>query len=194
MRVTVVYCHPCAESLAAALRDRVVRTLEAAGHEVRLLDLYAMGFDPVMRTEERRAYEQCNPIDASIAPHIEAIRWCQGLVFIYPTWWYGLPAMLKGWLDRVWRPHVAFTSAKEGPIRPLLTNVRALAVVTTTGAPWWWLALMGHPGRRTIMRGVRALCDRRCRSLFLAHYDIDRSTDASRSSFLDRVGRRIATL
>ncbi len=85
--------------------------------------------------------------------------------------------MLKGWLDRVWATDVAFTLPADGArIVSLMTHVKRIGVVTTCGAPWWWSVVIGQPGRKTILRGMRALCARRCRTLFLAHYDMDRST------------------
>ena len=99
MRCLVVYCHPVPESFGAALRDTAVAALSDRGCDVRLTDLYAEGFDPVLGADERRAMDRA-PTDPALAPHIENLRWAQAILFVYPTWWYGLPAMLKGWLDR----------------------------------------------------------------------------------------------
>jgi len=195
MRCLVVYAHPVESSYCAALRTRVVDTLRASGHEVRVLDLYADGFDPVLSRQERLDYHTPGRNERLVGPHLEALRWTQALIFIYPTWWYGLPAILKGWLDRVWVPHVTFTmQLPDQPIRGLMQNIERLAVVTTSGASRLWLMMVGNPGRRTILRGVRALCHRRCRTEWLAHYDIDRSTARSRVAFLDRVEQAFARL
>jgi putative NADPH-quinone reductase len=192
MHVLVVYCHPVPDSFCAALRDTALATLAAAGHETRLVDLYAENFDPVMRCEERRVYNDGAPADPALKPHIDNLRWAEAILFVYPTWWYGLPAMLKGWLDRVWALDVAFAIPKGGgPVKPLLTHVRKIGVVTTCGAPRWWSHLVGHPGRKTILRGIRALCARRCRTLFMAHYLMDVSTDATRAVFLRKVSDRL---
>lgn len=192
MRVLVVYCHPVPESFCASLRDAALAALARAGHETRLVDLYAEGFDPVMHCEERRVYNDGPPSDPALAPHVENLRWAEAILFVYPTWWYGLPAMLKGWLDRVWALDIAFAISKNGgTITPLMTHIRKIGVVTTCGAPWWWSHLVGHPGRKTILRGIRALCARRCRTLFMAHYLMDASTPESRSAFLDDVSRRL---
>ena len=189
----VVHCHPVPESYVAAVRDRVTAALGRAGHEVRLLDLHAIGFDPVMGTEERRRYNELGPGEHPLPEHAAHLAWCEALVFVYPTWWYGLPAMLKGWLDRVWTPGTAFgLDPATGEIKPLMTHLRRVAVVTTCGAPWWFSRWVGFPGRRTITRGLRVLCAKRCRTTYLAHYRMDASTDASRARFLDRVERRFA--
>jgi NAD(P)H dehydrogenase (quinone) len=192
MRVLVVYCHPVPDSFCAAVRDTAIGTLTAGGWDVRLVDLYAEGFDPVLGTDERRLYHDRAPIDPALAPHIENLKWAQAILFVYPTWWYGLPAMLKGWLDRVWATDVAFKlPADGGRIISLVPHITRIGVVTTCGATWLISFLMGRPGRKTILRGMRALCAARSRTLYLAHYDMDRSTPASRAAYLEKVRRRL---
>lgn len=187
MRVLVIYCHPVPESFCAAVRDTALVAIKARGDEVRLIDLYAEDFDPVMPSDQRRSYNDAPPADPALQPHIDSLRWAEALVFVYPTWWYGLPAMLKGWLDRVWGKEVAFTLSPQGRLVPLMGHIQKIAVVTTCGAPRWWSMLIGHPGKKTILRGIRALCARRCRTMFLAHYLMDASTQESRARFLARL-------
>jgi len=195
MRCLVVYCHPCPESLTAAVRDTVIAALERGGHEIRLLDLHGEGFDPVMHAEERRGYHTPGDNEKPIEAYIAHLRWADGLIFVYPTWWFGLPAMLKGWLDRVWVPHATFCMPDEHhAVRPVLENIRLIAAVSTCGAPWWLLKFVGDPGRRTLLRGIAKICARRCRRIWLAHYKIDTSTEASRRAFLARVDRTFARL
>jgi putative NADPH-quinone reductase len=192
MKVLVVYCHPVEDSFCAAVRDTAVEAIRARGCEARVVDLYAEKFEPVMWPEERRAYNAQAPKDPALHPHIEHLRWADGLVFIYPTWWYGQPAMLKGWLDRVWAKDVAFTfHGTRQSIAPLMGHIEKIAVVTTCGAPWWWSVIVGQPGRKTILRGLRALCAWRCQTLYLAHYMMDSSTPRSRARFLVKVRRRL---
>ena len=195
MRVLLVYCHPVPESFCASVRDEAQRTLADRGHEIRLIDLYAENFDPVLSAEERRRYNDIPSGEPPAPEHAEMLRWAEALVLVYPTWWYGLPAMLKGWFDRAWAPGVAFDLAADGgAIRPLMTNIRHLVVLTTCGAPMWWSHLVGHPGRKTILRGIRALCAKRCRTVFLAHYRMDASTPESRTAFLGKVRRKLAAI
>jgi putative NADPH-quinone reductase len=196
MRLLIVHCHPCAESFGSALRDRAVAAATSAGHEVRLIDLYAEGFDPVMGADERRGYHTPVENERPVAAHLAALRWCEGLIFVYPTWWYGPPAMLKGWLDRVWIPHATFGMPEPGrPITPVLTQIRLIGAISTLGSPWWWWTfVMGEPGRRILLRGLRPLVARRCRTFWLALHEMDSATDAARAGFLDKVAARMAAL
>ncbi|MEM9394442.1 MAG: NAD(P)H-dependent oxidoreductase [Pseudomonadota bacterium] len=193
MRALVVYSHPKDGSFNAAIRDLVLSRLEQAGAEIRLSDLYARGFDPTLPARELDIYLDCPDNIGPVAREVEDLRWADTLIFIYPTWWYGLPAMLKGWLDRVLLPDVAFLmpDAENADIRPGLTNIKRLAVFTTCGASWWLTTLIGAPGRRTLMRGVRLICSKKCKTFFAAHYLMDSSTPETRARHLERVGRQM---
>lgn len=100
--------------------------------------------------------------------------------------------MLKGWFDRVWVPHVTFEMPTESSgMRPKMQHIRKIAVVTTCGATWLVSKLMGEPGRKTILRGMRALCAPNCRTLYLAHYKMDTSTPDSRGRYLAKIRHRL---
>ena len=188
MRALVVYCHPKETSFTAAVRDVVLDRLATAGADVRLRDLYAEGFDPRLTAADLDAYVDETRNGATLRGEIDDLRWCDTLIFVYPTWWYGLPAVLKGWLDRVLVPGVAFLMPESGgTIRPGLTHITRLGVFTTCGASWWLTRFIGAPGRRTILRGVGLLCARGHRRAFAAHYLMDTSTDTSRKAHLEKV-------
>ena len=196
MRALVIYCHPDPQSFTAAVRDRVLARLADVGAEVRLHDLYATGFAPVLSRAEWQGYLDSPANRAPVADETDDLAWCDTLIFVYPTWWYGLPAMLKGWLDRVLVPDLAFLmpSAPGETIRPGLTHIGRLGVFTTCGASRWLTFLVGSPGKRTILRGLRFLCARRCRTAFAAHYLMDSSTPESRAAHLARVDRAMKKL
>ena len=128
------------------------------------------------------------PADPALEPHIAHLQWAEAILFVYPTWWYGLPAMLKGWFDRVWAKDVAFALADGGGINPLMTHIGRIGIITTCGAPRWWSWIVGQPGRKTILRGIRAVCARRCRTMFVAHY-ADGCFDAGEPHGVSRRGQ-----
>ncbi|NNU81116.1 NAD(P)H-dependent oxidoreductase [Halovulum dunhuangense] len=194
MRALVVYCHPSPDSFTAAVRDVVIAKLTAAGAECRVIDVYAENFPPVLSRAEWDSYLDGPQTGSPLAPHIQALRDCDTLIFVYPTWWYGLPAALKGWLDRVLLPDVAFRLPETGDIIPTLTHIERLGCFTTCGASRLLTWFVGAPGRRTILRGIRLLCARRCRTAFAAHYSMDTATPESRAAHLVRVGRAMDRL
>jgi len=193
-RALVVYCHPLEESLVAAARDRVTAALFAGGAEVRMNDLYADGFDPAFSAAER-ANHMAPGTDPSISSYADDLQWCDTLVLVYPTWWSGQPAMLKGWMDRVWVNGVAWT-LPEGAnrLRPELRNVRRLVAVTTHGSSKFVNMVEGETGKRTMTRSLRTMCHPLARTTWLAMYGIDNASEARRQAFLDRVERRIGRL
>ena len=197
MKLLLVYCHPDPESFGSAIRDAAVEALMAAGHELRQIDLYAEGFDPVMSLAERRSYlADTEQNIAAVAPHVDALRWAEGWVVVYPTWYYSMPAMLKGWLDRVWLPGVTFevAPAKERTIRGKLKHMRRFVGITTSGAPWWWLKLIGDPGRSLFMKGLRPLYAKDCRLKWLQLYNMNHATADDRAAFVARVRRALSAL
>ena len=196
MRALVVYCHPNPKSFNAAVRDVVLAKLQAAGAEVRLCDLYARGFDPRLSNEEWSGYLDCPGNQAPVSQDVADIRWCDTLIFVYPTWWYGLPAMLKGWLDRALLPDVAFLmpDPDNRVIRPALHHITRLGVFTTCGASWWLTRVVGAPGKRTLLRGVGFLLKPGKKVAFAAHYLMDSSTAESRGLHLGRVGGQMDRL
>ena len=197
MKLLLVFCHPDPESFGAAIRRTAADALRAAGHELREIDLYAEGFDPVFSAAEMKTYlsDTQRNIDG-VATHVEALRWAEGWVAVYPTWYYGLPAMLKGWLDRVWLPGVTFRIAtgKERTIRGELSNIRLFVGITTSGSPWWWLKLIGDPGRSLLMKGLRPLYARNCRRRWMQLYNMNHATAEDRAGFLARVKRELSAL
>lgn len=196
MRALVVYCHPRDNSFSAAVRDTVLARLRAAGAEIRLHDLYAQGFDPVLSSDEHECYERAPENRSRVESECEDLLWADALFFVYPTWWYGLPAMLKGWLDRAMVPEVAFLMPKgdNDTIRPGLTHITKLGVFTTCGASRFLTFVVGAPGKRTLMRGLGFLLAPRARKAFGAHYLMDSSTDVSRKAHLARVAAKVDRL
>ena len=196
MRALVIYCHPSPGSFNSAVRDVVCAKLREAGSEVRLRDLYAEGFQPILTQQELENSLDPEHNAKPVAWDTEALRWCDTLIFVYPTWWYGPPAMLKGWLDRVMLPDVAFLmpDPENVTIRPALQQITRLGVFTTCGASYWLTSLIGAPGKRTLLRGVGYLCAPNRRSVFAAHYLMDSSTPETRDRHLDHVERKMDKL
>ncbi|MGQ0847532.1 MAG: NAD(P)H-dependent oxidoreductase [Actinomycetota bacterium] len=195
MRALVVYAHPVEGSFCSLLRDTVVESLERTGHEVDLLDLWADNFDPVLTPFEHtmhRAHPETKP---ALGDQIERLRNAQGLVLVYPTWWGGQPAILKGWFDRVWIRGVAY-DLPDGArrVRPLLHNVRWVLVVTSHGSSKWINMVQGEPGKRVVLRGLRSMCGVRTRTKWIACYRMDTIDDESRMRFLQRVRKAMSRL
>jgi putative NADPH-quinone reductase len=191
MQVLMIYAHPREDSLAAGLRDAAKAALESAGHTVELRDLYAERFDPVLSAEDRGRYHDVPDNLQGIEDHVAALRRAEALVLVHPTWWYGMPAILKGWFDRVWAPGVAFHLGS-GAIEPALTNIRRIGVVTTYGSPTWLLWYIGRIDRKLLGRGIRRLCARDCKVEWVTLTRMDQRTRAECETFVAKVRAHFA--
>ena len=130
MRALVVYSHPVEGSLCSSMRDAAVRGLRSAGHDVTVFDLAADGFDPVMPLHEWEKYMNREMVDdPALLRYIDVVLHSEIMVFVYPTWWSGLPAQLKGWLERVLVTGVAFRFNASDRVRPGLTQLRRIHVI-----------------------------------------------------------------
>ena len=189
MRILLVLAHPLEDSFAANVAREARAALEARGHSVDLLDLYREDFDPRLSVAERGSYFTDTYDRSGAADWIGRLQAADGLVLVFPQWWFNFPAILKGFFDRVFAPGVAFEHDQTGGrIIPRLTNIRLFWALTTTGSPWWVVHLyMGNPVRRLLKRGIAAFCSKRLDFRMISLHDMDRATEAKRKRHLDRV-------
>jgi NAD(P)H dehydrogenase (quinone) len=192
MHVLVIYCHPVETSFHAALHKEVVANLLAAGHTVDDCDLYAEGFNPVLSREERLGYHEVPANQLPLADHVERLRRAEAIVFCFPTWCFGLPAMLKGYFDRLFMPGVAFDISDPANVKPMLTHIRRISAVVTYGRPRWVAWYMGDPPRKIITRYMRRLTGNTARADFHAYYHMNVATEPRLKRFLQRVGQAMA--
>lgn len=173
------------------LAERARRGLRAAGYRVDLVDL--AGFELALTRTEREAYHGPQPIlDPAVRESAEIVSRATVVVFVYPTRTGALPARLKGWLDRVLVPGVAFGFDAAGKVRPGLTNVSWLVGVATYDESALTMSLRGDVGRRTMLRALRMSCGWRTRTRWFAQHG--RTTARDRAEFGARVERELAEL
>ncbi|MGB0630897.1 MAG: NAD(P)H-dependent oxidoreductase [Alphaproteobacteria bacterium] len=195
--ILIVFAHPLPDSFAAALKDAVAAGLSDGGHEAEIIDLYADDFDPRLSAAERTRFVQPGFVPpADTAAYCDRLKAADGLVFIFPQWWFSMPAILKGFVDRVFVPGVAFDPHPAGGrLIPRLDNIATFHVVTTTGAPRWITEFyMRNPVRRQIRNGIAKVCCRNARFRMLSMYDLDRSDQSDREKFIARVRHAFASL
>lgn len=194
MRVLVVYCHPVEDSFGGALHRAVVGTLESRGHQVDDCDLYAEHFNPVLSREERLIYNDPpnNLLDAR--PYVERLMRAQALVFVFPVWNFGLPAMLKGFIDRVLVPGVSFHMDGHGRIAPGLVHLRYVHAVTTYGVPRWKAWWLGDAPRAVILRFFKRLTGGQAMVKYHAHYHLNVARREDLERFMVRVQDAMAEL
>jgi NAD(P)H dehydrogenase (quinone) len=135
-------------------------------------------------------------IEQRVQAHVDALKWCEHIVFVFPIWFYGPPAMLKGWLERVWLPGVAFLPPpnKGATAVPGLRHIRYLTVITHGGSPWWWLKVMGDPAKKLFTRGLRAIMAKNCTTTWLQLHNMNNVSRADCAAFITQVTTRLKAI
>ncbi len=183
MKVLIVFTHPNSNSFNHALLENISEGLKESGHEVKIKDLYQESFNPVLSADDLNALHTGNTPE-KIAKEQEALLWADGLIFIYPLWWYDRPAMLKGWFDSVLTNGLAFEYSNDG-IKGLLTHKKAHVIITAGGTEDYFkdndaLELIHRP----VTDGTLKFCGIKKVSHQI-YYDVSNLTDNERSTILD---------
>ncbi|MDS4022435.1 MAG: NAD(P)H-dependent oxidoreductase [Candidatus Competibacter sp.] len=185
MNVLIVYAHPNPRSFNHAILETIDAALRERGCATRTHDLYQMQCRAVLEGEDLlRNWRGDLPADTRREQ--DAIRWARGLVFVYPIWWFGPPAILKGWIDRVFTRKFAFDFGPDG-MQGLLTHERALILNTLGGdeATYQrerWHELLVRP----MAEGVLGACGIR-NVVHRAFYQVPTVSLAERQAMLDEV-------
>ncbi|MGV8899182.1 MAG: NAD(P)H-dependent oxidoreductase [Burkholderiaceae bacterium] len=154
-RVLVILGHPSSNSFCGALTEAYAEAAKIAGHDVKLLRLGGLSFDPILH----HGYQQIQELEPDLAEAQRAIQWAQHLSFVYPIWWGGVPALLKGFLDRVFLPGFAF-KYKPGAAFPeqLLKDKTAHLLVTMDTPPWYFKWVYRMPGLHQMRKTTLEFC------------------------------------
>jgi len=154
-RILIVVGHPRSGSFCHALAKEYAEGAVSAGAETRVLELDALRFDPILRG----GFEGAQPLEEDLGAVQDSILWAGHLVFVYPVWWGTMPALLKGFIDRVFLPGFAFKYRSGSPLWDrLLTGRTAELIVTMDSPPWYYRWLAGQPGHRMMKKTVLEFC------------------------------------
>jgi NAD(P)H dehydrogenase (quinone) len=193
VNILVILAHPGAKSFNRAIAETVIDTLRGLGHEVVFHDLYRESFDPVLPMAE---VPKNAALPEEIRDHCQELAVAEGIVIIHPNWWGQPPAILKGWVDRVFRPGVAYefveAEGEEGVPKGLL-KARAALVLNTSNTPWKReTEVFGDPLERVWKDCIFDLCGVRsfARRMFGV---VVTSTPEERERWLEEVRGIVAT-
>lgn len=154
-RVLVVLGHPSNQSFSAALGSAYITAARAVGHEVQVLALGELEFDPVLRD----GYQRVQALEPDLQNAQALIRWAEHLVFVFPIWWGGIPALMKGFLDRVLLPGFAFKYRSNSPFpEKLLKGRSADLLVCMDTPPWYYRWVQRMPGLEQMRRTTLGFC------------------------------------
>jgi len=185
----VVIAHPLESSLCRYLSSEAISHLKSKNYQVNVKDLYQEGFSPVLTPAERESYYQKQFDINQLKTDIEQLQNAEILVLIFPTWWFGFPAILKGWFDRVWAPGYAYDHASDlGAISPKLSNLKEVKVITTLGSPWWVdNLLLWQPVKRILRIALLGSCSRGIKFKMVSLYNSEKVPKAKLEKFIAKI-------
>lgn len=156
MRTAIVFNHPYEGSYCNAILNAVTTGLQKAKHEIDLLHLDNDGFNPVMSKADLNAFVNHKPIDPQVTDYNNRLEKADHLIFIFPIWWDLMPAMTKGFIDRVLSPGVVYDHHPRGfGLVPLLKKLKSVTIITTMNKPKiMYSLLIGNLIRKAILRSV----------------------------------------
>ena len=134
----IIYAHPYDGSFNHAILEEVKAGLEASGRPYEVIDLYADGFDPRMPAEELALFTEGGTLDPLVSHYQKLIEGASRIVVIAPIWWSELPAIIKGFVDKVMKQNWAYYPTATG-VKGRLTHIQQVLVLTTSTAPTWFL-------------------------------------------------------
>lgn len=132
MQIVAVFAHPSPKSFNRSLLDALLEVSSAKGHSCTVLDLYAENFNPVLSDQDFDAFNR-GQVPSDIAIHQQHITDADIVFFIHPLWWFDMPAILKGWIDRVFAYGFAYSHDSRG-VKPLLSGKKCAILNTAGGA------------------------------------------------------------
>lgn len=156
MKVVIVFNHPYEGSFGNAILNSVTKGLKGANHEVDLMYLDNDGFNPVMSKADLQAFVEHKPVDPQVIDYNKRLEQADHLIFIFPIWWDLMPAMTKGFLDRVLTPGVVYDHHPRGfGLVPLLKNLRGVTIITTMNKPKiMYSLLIGNLIKKAMIKSV----------------------------------------
>ncbi|NTW48618.1 MAG: NAD(P)H-dependent oxidoreductase [Chlorobiales bacterium] len=154
-RILVILGHPAESSLCNVFANTYITAAKAAGHEVKFIALGSLAFDPILH----KGYAERQELEPDLVAAQEAISWAQHIVFIYPIWWGAMPALMKGFIDRVFLPGFAFKYRPNSSFWDrLLTGRSAHLIVTMDAPPWYYRWVFRMPGHNQMKRMILEFC------------------------------------
>jgi len=153
--ILVIQGNPDANSFCGSLAKAYIDSARLSGSEVRELQLAQLKFDPILW----HGYNKIQKLEPDLVKAQELIRWSKHIVFVYPNWWGAMPALMKGFFDRVFLPGFAFKYREGSPFwDKLLSGRTAQLMVTMDTPPWYYRWIYHRPGHNEMKRTILGFC------------------------------------
>jgi NAD(P)H dehydrogenase (quinone) len=185
MRTLIILGHPDKNSFSASLADAYEKGAKEKGGDVMRINLIDLKFDPILR----KGYSRIQNLEPDLVEAQRLIKWANHLVFVFPVWWSAPPALLKGFIDRVFLPGYAFKYRENSSMWDKLLTGRSARLIITSDAPVIWLYLAYfHPAVNMMKKATLEFCGVSPVSV-TSFGSIKNTDDKKRKVFLDKCYR-----
>jgi NAD(P)H dehydrogenase (quinone) len=190
-KILIIYAHPWGQSFNHAILDSVKKALDEKKSNYDIIDLNKEKFNPVYGQEELALYSKAKFLDPKIGEYQKKIENSSSLIFIFPIWWADMPAILKGFLEKVFLPGWAYTPTNSGMLHGKLTNLKKAVVITTMGSPKiYYNFILGNPIKKILINNTLIMCGiKKCKLLQLGRTQF--ITKTKREKWLTQIGNYI---
>ena len=171
MNIVIVYAHPWEKSYNHAILQSVINGLMFNDHNIDVIDLYQDKFNPVFNKDEMAFYRKGEYIDEIIGKYQKKIITCDYLFFIFPIWWGSIPAILKGFFDKVFLPQWAYRVDSKLKVEGLLKNIKKTIIIVTMNSPnIYYKFILKNPIKQILIKDTLKLCGIKKIKLFQLGY------------------------
>ena len=187
---TIIYVHPWEGSFNASILQKVREIFETRHETYQVIDLYHDGFDPVFHANELKEFSQGTSPNELVNKYQKIIQETDELIFIFPIWWYSVPAVLKGFLDKILLKGFSYTETKYG-MRGHLDTINSVTIITTGQSPKWYIRLFKGDGiKGTLINGtLKSVGMKRIRWIHEGY--ITSSSRSKKEAFLLKLNRYV---
>ena len=187
---TIIYAHPWSGSFNKAIKDTVINSLQSEGTSFHVIDLYRDNFNPVLTEKDLSNYSNGIASDSQVIQYQEVLKKSTELVFIFPIWWYHLPAILKGFIDKVFLKHFSWEQGKFG-ITGKLNHIKNAYVISTMDTPnWYYKLFMFAPLKHSFNKAtLKAIGINNVK--WISNGFVSSSSEESRKKFLSKISSSI---
>ena len=198
-KALVIYAHPYEKSFCHAVKERVVKALEKTGKEYHLIDLYADfskeatdRFDPILTAADLKLYPAGETNDPQVPRYLDLLKQTDLLIIVFPVWWGLMPAVLKGFFDKVLLPGQAYQRKKSGLLSPMLANIKKALIFNTLGGPTFYhKVILRFPLKQTVGSTTLKVVGVK-RVKFVQFGSIKKSTPRQRAKWLAKTERLVS--
>lgn len=186
MKKTIIISHPWNKSFNHAIANRIRDLLTSKGENFHLIDLYNDQFDPALGEQDLKRFKDGVAIDPQVVKYQNILKETDELVMVFPIWWYSMPAILKGFIEKAMLKNFSYTETPTG-LKGKLTHIKRTTIITTSESPTWYLKFIkGNFIEKVFKKGI--LRDIGIKNVQWINFpNIKKSSQKMREAFLENL-------